>query len=95
MSPDSEPIATQLKRAREAAGRSQRAVAAMTGVQQGQLSKIENGAVDPRLSSVEQIARALGLELVLVPRRSLSAVEAVLGSKPDAGRPAYALDDDD
>lgn len=91
---DADTIAEQLKGAREAAGLSQRAVSAISGAQQGQLSKIENGSVDPRLSSVEQIARALGLELVLVPRRSLSAVEAVLGKRPDAGRPAYALDDD-
>jgi predicted transcriptional regulator len=95
MGRDAGTIASQLRVGRETAGLSQRAVSAMSGVQQGQLSKIENGAVDPRLSSIEQIARSLGLELVLVPRRSLTAVQAVLDAGLEVARPAYVLDDDD
>ncbi|NBC47602.1 MAG: helix-turn-helix domain-containing protein [Gammaproteobacteria bacterium] len=95
MPADDDTLATQLKAAREAAGLNQRALAAMTGLQQGQLSRIETGAVDPRLSSVVEIARALELELVLVPRRSLLAVQAGLGIKAEPGRPAYSLDDED
>lgn len=95
MCSDQETIVGQLKAAREAAGLSQRALSAMTGLQQGQLSKIESGLVDPRLSSVLEMARALELEPVLVPRRSLLAVRALLGLDADAGRPAYRLDDDD
>ena len=32
-----------------------------------QISQIENGRVDPRVSSIEALARALGLEIALVP----------------------------
>ncbi|MEA3640869.1 MAG: helix-turn-helix transcriptional regulator [Lamprobacter sp.] len=95
MCSNQETIVGRLKAAREAAGLSQRALSTMTGLQQGQLSKIESGLVDPRLSSVLEMARALELEPVLVPRRSLLAVRALLGLDADAGRPAYRLDDDD
>jgi len=95
MTAEDDTLPAQLKAAREAAGLNQRALAAMTGLQQGQLSRIETGAVDPRLSSVIEMARALELELVLVPRRALLAVQAMLSSRTEAGRPAYSLDDED
>lgn len=94
MDADKDRITDQLKAARDAAGLSQRDLTAMTGIQQAQLSKIENGSVDPRLASLTTLARALELELVLVPRRSLSAVRAVLGGGKPVSRPAYSLDDE-
>jgi transcriptional regulator with XRE-family HTH domain len=75
-----EHIASTLKAAREAKGLSQRALSSATGVPQGQLSRIENGAVDLRLSSLIALARALDLELTLVPRKTVPAVEAVVRS---------------
>lgn len=89
-------IFLQLKAEREKAGLSQRDIATNTGIQQAQLSKIENGLVEPRFASVEMIAHALELEIVLVPRRSLPAVLSILGnSSTDVSRPAYSLDGDD
>jgi predicted transcriptional regulator len=87
-------IAEQLRARREALGLSQRAVATLTGLQQAQLSKIERGTIDPRLSTMTEIARALDLEPVLVPRQTLAAVELVLGIQPNSSGPAYGLDDD-
>ncbi|HLF10608.1 MAG TPA: helix-turn-helix transcriptional regulator, partial [Gammaproteobacteria bacterium] len=69
-------IATTLKNAREAKGLSQRALSELAGVPQGHISKIERGAVDLRLSSLVQLARVLDLELALVPRKSVSAVNS-------------------
>ncbi len=92
---DQDTIVARLKAAREAAGLSQRGLSAIIGLQQGQLSKIEAGLVDPRLSTVLEMARGLELEPVLVPRRSLLAVRAVLGLEADASRPAYSLDDEE
>jgi len=86
-------LTDQLKAARDAAGLSQRDLTAMTGIQQAQLSKIENGSVDPRLASLTTIAHALEMELVMVPRRSLPAVMAILTGSKTASRPAYTLDD--
>ena len=75
-----EHIATTLKTAREAQGLSQRALGRSAGVPQGHISNIEKGAVDLRLSSLIALARALDLELTLVPRRTVSAVQSVVRS---------------
>ena len=88
-----EEIVSQLKTAREAAGLSQRDLSALTGIPQGQLSRIENGRVEPRLGSLLTLSRALGLELVLVPRSSLTAVYSVMGIKESSSRPAYTLEE--
>lgn len=75
-----EHIAGVLKGARERKGLSQRALSRSSGVPQGQISKIENGVVDLRVSSLIALARALDLEPSLVPRKSLSAVNAIIRS---------------
>jgi transcriptional regulator with XRE-family HTH domain len=81
-------IARTLKAAREDKGLSQRALGKLAGVPQSHISKIENGAVDLRLSSLVELARVLDLELVLVPRKSLSAVQSIVrGTRPEI-RPA-------
>jgi transcriptional regulator with XRE-family HTH domain len=73
-----EQIAQALKAAREGKGLSQRALAKLAGVPQSHISKIESGVVDLRLSSLVEIARALGLEVTLVPRKNLSAVQSIV-----------------
>jgi len=84
-------IATTLKNAREAKGLSQRALSELAGVPQGHISKIESGAVDLRVSSLVKLARVLDLELALVPRKSVSAVNSIVrstGSTPRQPGPA-------
>ncbi len=44
---------------------------------QSHISKIENNAVDLRVSSLSSIAHALDLELMLVPRKALPAVRSI------------------
>ena len=83
-----EHIATKLKAAREAKGLSQRALSSAVGVPQGQISRIENDAVDLRLSSLIALARALDLELTLVPRKTVPAVQSVVRSSERATGPA-------
>ncbi len=75
-----EHIATTLKNARAAKGLSQRALSGLAGLPQSHISKIESGAVDLRLTSLIELARALDLELTLVPRKSLPAVNAIVRS---------------
>jgi transcriptional regulator with XRE-family HTH domain len=75
-----EEIASNLKAARESRGLSQRALSEKSGVPQGHISKIENGAVDLRLSSLVALARALDLELALVPRKAVPAVKSIVRS---------------
>ncbi len=93
-------IHRQLKKARESRGLSQRELSARSGVPQSHISKIESGHVDLRLSSLVAIARVLELELVLIPRKQLSAVNSIVSSaNSETGgeppRPAYSLDGND
>jgi transcriptional regulator with XRE-family HTH domain len=77
-----EPIATVIKVARENKGFSQRALGERVGIPQSHISKIESGAVDLQTSSLMQIARALDLELILIPRTALPAVQALNAVRP-------------
>lgn len=100
-----EDIGNKLRTARMRKGLSQRELAAKTGLLQAQISKIENGATDLRLSSLIALSRALDLELELIPRKALPAVEALVrdvesfversGKVNIDNRPAYSLDDDE
>ncbi len=45
-------------------------LAAHTGIAASNLSRLEQGRVDPRLSTIERVVRGLGLEIVLVPVRT-------------------------
>ena len=84
MSYASQEIVQALKTARERKGLSQRALAEKAGVLQTQISRIENGATDFRLSTLVALARALDLELALVPRKAVSAVQSVVRASEPA-----------
>lgn len=91
-----EEFADTLRDAREQKGLSQRQLSALSGVPQSHISKIENGGVDLRMSSLIALARALELELLLAPRKALPAIKSVVnGSADTAPRPAYRLEQDD
>ena len=96
-----EHIARELRKAREAKGLSQRELGKKAGVPQGHISKIENGAVDLRVSSLVALARTLDLELALVPRKVVPAMKSLVrSSAADALRervspqPLYSLDEE-
>ncbi len=89
-----------LKSAREKRGLSQRAFSREIGVPQSRISKIESGAVDLRTSNLLELSRALGLEVMLVPRQLVPAVKSVIDQTGKAGkdyetqRPLYQLGDE-
>jgi hypothetical protein len=60
-------------------------------VPQGHISKIENGAVDLRVSSLVALARVLDLELTLVPRKSIPAVNSIVRSTAGASPQGSAV----
>lgn len=80
-----EKLAAELKAARKAKGLSQRELSARAAVPQSHISKIENNAVDLRISSLAAIAHALDLELSLVPLKALPAVRSISRSVESAG----------
>lgn len=61
-------LAAQLKVARQEKGLSQRAMAELVGVPQAHVSRIEQGLVNPTVTTLDQFAEALGLEVRLMPR---------------------------
>lgn len=79
MSYATDDILQTLRTARKQRGLSQRDLSARIGVPQSHISKIESGGTDLRLSSLVELARALDYELVLVPRKLLPAMEAIVG----------------
>jgi HTH-type transcriptional regulator / antitoxin HipB len=104
-----EPVATALKAARQKKGWSQRTLAQQVGLPQSHISKIENAAVDLQTTNLIQIARALDLELTLIPRAALPAVQSLaenlrqpraavtasMTQSPIEPLPAYRLDDEE
>ena len=68
----------ELRKARKSRGMSQREMENRTGIRQSHLSRIENGLVDPKLSHAVQMARAVGLEFALVPRRALPILHGLV-----------------
>lgn len=86
-------IVEQLRKARLNRKLSQSALAAKVGIGQNQISQLERGIVDPRFSTILDVARALEFELMLVPRHGISVVEGLQRGEGPAIRPLYALDD--
>jgi transcriptional regulator with XRE-family HTH domain len=86
-------LVLKLQEARTVKGWSQRELSERSGLTQAHISRIENGAVEPKLSTLLELSRLLDLELMLVPRQALTAVEAVLRDiEADiAGRPIRAI----
>lgn len=71
-------IIEALKAARTRKGLSQRALSQLVGMPQSHISKIEAGGVDLQLSSLTELARVLELELRLIPRKAVPAVDSVV-----------------
>jgi transcriptional regulator with XRE-family HTH domain len=104
-------IATTLAAARKARQTGQRVLGKKLGISQAQISRIERGLNDPQLSTVQNLAGALDLDLMLVPRALGPVVSALIAEnvgRPQASsasakeqdRPLYRLandeeDDDD
>lgn len=74
------PYAETIRQARLQKGWTQRDLSARSRMPQAQISRFENGEVDPQVSTLVELARSLDLELQLVPRSAITAVEAAVRS---------------
>jgi len=94
-------IIHSLKKARAAAGLSQRALAGRVGLTQAHISRIESGLVDLQISTLAELAHALGLEVRFLPRATVPLVDALVrtltspGDAPPPNRPLYLIDEED
>ncbi len=84
-------LVAELKAARQRKNLSQRELSRKTKVPQGHLSKIERGETDLQTSSLVEIARALDLELMLVPRHLIPVINSLLSNKTTT-IPLYSLE---
>lgn len=88
------PYAGKLRQLREAKRLSQRELGRLTGLPQAQISRIERGLVDPKLSTLLTLARALDFDVMFISRTLVPAIKA-LESGEDATLPAYRLEEED
>lgn len=95
-----EYLTKSLKLVRQEKRLSQRALSLKTGIQQTQISRIESGQADLRVSTLVELARSLELEVVLIPRVLLPAIDSIIQKKSARGtdsirpEPAYQLGDE-
>ncbi len=86
-------ILKQLKIARQNKRLKQSDLGNKLGLPQSHISKIEREETDPRLSTVVDMARVVDHEILLIPRRLVPAIRAMIGGghnqepmwKPDEG----------
>ncbi|MFB9950925.1 helix-turn-helix domain-containing protein [Rhizobium puerariae] len=76
-------IGQLLKMARKGLGFTQEQVADMAGISRPRYREIETGSAAARTTTLINIARALGLELMLIPQAMVPAVDALLQPHDD------------
>lgn len=92
-------LSSEYVQARQAHGLTQAQLAEKAGLSRMAVQKAESGTTDPRLSTLQVMARAMGMELMLVPseiRRDLEEfVQSggrLLGQRAGIGAPASVVD---
>jgi transcriptional regulator with XRE-family HTH domain len=86
-------IGELFRSARIAAGMTQEQVAELSGISRPRYRDIEKGAAACRATTLINIARALGLELMVVPQAMVPAIRALTHYDDDV--PAFAAQPED
>ncbi|HWR16845.1 MAG TPA: helix-turn-helix transcriptional regulator [Terriglobales bacterium] len=89
-------VRQEIKAARAERGWSQRELGATIGLPQPHISGIESGEVVPRFDTLLDIVRVLDLDLLLVPRTLVPAVQALIRAQKEpesAEKALYAADE--
>ena len=92
-------ILNDVATARKSTKLSQAELAERSGLSRMTVQRMEAGAIDPRLSTVLELVRAMGLELMLVPTALRPELEAfvrsggkLLGQPSGAGAPVSVVE---
>jgi len=80
-------IAAVISRRRVAKRLTQGKLGELLGLPQSHISRLERGQVDLRTSSLLNLARALDMEVMLVPRRLVPAVRSLIDGESEGGDP--------
>jgi len=82
-------IGDHFRRARLGAELTQEQVADLAGISRPRYRDIEAGVAAARATTLINIARALGLEMMLVPQAMVPAIEVLLRPEAEEDRPAF------
>jgi transcriptional regulator with XRE-family HTH domain len=81
--------------ARRQANLTQEQVAERAGISRPSYREIENGSAAARATTLINVARSLGMELMLIPQKMVPGVQALLRPSDDGDRPAFTTEPDD
>src|SRR3546814_11525452 len=92
-------LVSELEALRKAAGLTQGQLADRAGLNRMTVQRLESGSLDPRVSTLLEMARAMGMELMLVPQSLRQEVHGfiqsggrVLGQPTGAAAPKSVVD---
>lgn len=88
----------QIKRARAKRGWGQRQLGTAVGLPQPHISAIESGEIVPRFDTLLDLVRVLDLDLLLVPRPLVPAVQSLIRAQKEPEseeKPLYAVDENE
>jgi transcriptional regulator with XRE-family HTH domain len=86
-------LGLRFRKVRLAAGLSQEQVAQRAGISRPRYRDVETGAAAARATTLVNIARALGMEIMLIPQAMVPAVQSMLEpADEDDDRPAFTSD---
>jgi transcriptional regulator with XRE-family HTH domain len=89
-------VRDDIKEGRAKRGWGQRELGAAAGLPQPHISAIESGEIVPRFDTLLEIVRVLDLDLLLVPRSLVPAVQSLIRAQKEpesAERSLYAADE--
>ena len=87
-------LISALQKARKASKLSQSAMSELLHLPQSHISKIESGKTDLRVSSLEDMAHVLGLEVMLVPKAIVPYVQATIRGDDVSATPRWQPDEE-
>ena len=86
-------LGLRFRKARMAAGLSQEQIAFRANISRPRYRDIETGAAAARATTLVNVARALGMEMMLIPQAMVPAIQSMLQpAADDDDRPAFTSD---
>jgi transcriptional regulator with XRE-family HTH domain len=85
-------LGLRFRTARQAAGLSQEQIALRANISRPRYRDIETGAAAARATTLVNVARALGMEMMLIPQAMVPAVQSMLQPADDDDHPAFTSD---
>lgn len=79
-----------IRKLRKAKGWTQKQLAEISGIHQGDISKIESGKANVEVSTLMSLIAALNADFVLVPKRIIGSVQEMVNGHIDPKHKTYS-----